>query len=187
MKGEVSAVTERAGEVLKPLRKAEAERAVRAALDRVGAEEPYLRGYELLLEKAPRRGGVPLRRVRVLVGEAARDIVYDVIIDSSGKVVSSERREGENFPLLREEVERAEGIAARDKRVAQVLRRSGVRAGAFEPSAHEDLHRLVGLHYMTMNDPAAIEPVATAVVDLASEEVVSFALDQDGGDPRSGG
>ena len=188
MRGEVSVVTERAREVLKPLTKAEAERAVRAALDRVGGElDSRVRGYELLFEKPPRRGGVPLRRVRVLVGEATRDIAYDVIVDSKGKVVTADRREGENFPLLRDEIARAEGIAARDERVARVLERSGVRAGAFEPPAQEDLHRLVGLHYMTTSDPAAIEPVATVVVDLAGEEVASFTLDEGAVARLSGG
>jgi hypothetical protein len=178
--GEVSAVTERALKVLGPLGEAEAERAVRAALERVGAEiATELRGYELLIEKARRRGEVPLRRVRVLIGEAASEVVYEVIVDDAGEIVSADRLEGQNLPFLPDEIERAEEIAARHERAAQLLRRPDVRAGAFHPPHHEARHRLVGLHYMT-RDPAALEMLATVVVDLAAGEVVSFTDDEPG-------
>jgi hypothetical protein len=184
----VSAVTQQAREVLAPLEEAEAQRAVRAALERVGAEvEAELRGYELLFEKARQKGGVPLRRVRVLVGEAARDVVYEVIVDADGEVVSAEPREGQTFPLLLEEIARAEEIAARDERVARLLEQPDVGAGAFHPPRHEAAHRLVGLHYMRSSDPAAIEVLATVVVDLATEEVASFTPDEGSTDRRSGG
>lgn len=173
MAGDASAVTERARAVLAPLGDAEAERAVHAALERVGPEiATELRGYELLIEKARRRGEVPLRRVRVLVGEAAREAVYEVIVDDAGEVVSATRLEGQNFPFLAGEIERAEEIAARDERVAQLLK-PDVRAAAFHPPHHKAGNRLVGLHYLT-GDPAAIEMLATAVVDLATGNVESF-------------
>jgi hypothetical protein len=172
--------------VLVPLGAAEAERAVQAALERVGPEvATELRGYELLIEKAQRRDEVPLRRVRVLIGEVASDVGYEVIVDDAGKVVSADRREGQNFPFLSDEIDRAEEIAARHERVAQILERPDVRAGAFHPPRHEAGHRLVGLHYMT-SDPAAIEMLATVVVDLASGEVVWFTGDESGAGRQRG-
>jgi hypothetical protein len=184
---DVSAVTDRAREVLVPLGEAEAERAVQAALDRVGpGTATELCGFELLIEKAQRRGEVPLRRVRVLIGEAASDVGYEVIVDDAGKVISADRLEGQNFPFLSEEIDRAEAIAASHERVAQLLQRPDVRAGAFHPPRHEAGHRLVGLHYMT-SDPATIEMLATVVVDLATGEVVSFIGDDSGARrPREG-
>ena len=67
MSGEVSEVTERARDVLAPLSEAEAERAVRAGLERVGAEiATELRGCELLIEKARRQGKFPCGACRCL-------------------------------------------------------------------------------------------------------------------------
>jgi hypothetical protein len=164
--------------MLAPLDEREAERAIGAALERVGAGiDNQLRGYELLIEKPPRQGDLPLRRVRVLIGEPASEVVYEVIVDDAGEVVSADRREGQNFPFLPEEIERAEEIAARHERVAQLLQRSDVRTGAFHPPHHEAGHRLVGLHYVT-SDPAAVDVLATVVVDLATGEVDSFANDE---------
>jgi hypothetical protein len=164
--------------MLAPLDEREAERAIGAALERVGAGiDNQLRGYELLIEKPPRQSDLPLRRVRVLIGEPASEVVYEVIVDDAGEVVSADRQEGQNFPFLPEEIERAEEIAARHERVAQLLQRSDVRTGAFHPPHHEAGHRLVGLHYVT-SDPAAVDVLATVVVDLATGEVDSFANDE---------
>jgi hypothetical protein len=187
LSGDVSAVTDRAREVLVPLGEAEAERAVQAALEQVGPEIAIeLRGYELLIEKAQRRGEVPVRHVRVIIGEAASDVGYEVIVDDTGKVVSADRREGQNFPFLSDEIDRAEEIAARHESVAQLLERPDVRAGAFHPPRHQAGHRLVGLHYMT-SDPTTIEMLATVVVDLARGEVVSFTGDESSAGRQRGG
>jgi hypothetical protein len=176
MSKDVSEVTERARAVLAPLGNAEAERAVQAALDGFGDEAAMqLRRYELLIEKAPGRGQVPLRRVRVFVGDAASDVVHEIVVDAAGKVVS--RSDGGEFPLTVDEIERAQEIAAQDERIARLLERPDVRAGAFQPQRHEARHRLVGLQYLTTDDPSAIEILATVVVDLATDGVASFEAD----------
>ena len=126
-----------------------------------------------------------MRRVQVLIGVAVSDVVYEVIVDDVGEVVSADRREGQNSPFLPAEIERAEEIAARDERVANLLQRADVRAGAFHPPRHQAGHRLVGLHYVR-SDPAAIEMLATVVVDLATGEVESFTRDESAGRQRGG-
>src|SRR5262249_9578851 len=123
---------------------------------------------------------------RVIIGEAASDAGYEVIVDDDGKVISADRVEGQNFPFLSREIDRAEEIAASHERVAQLLERPDVRTGSFHPPLHEAGHRLVGLHYMT-GDPATIEMLATVVVDLAKKDVVSFIGGESGAGRQRGG
>ena len=178
MADEVSAITDAARAVVAPLEPEEERRAVEAALGHVRRDVPSVRvyGVELAVVKPKRRGELPTRQVRVLLAVPRSSAVHEVLVDADGEVVAVEERPPINLPYLPEEVEEARAIAERDERVAELAeygRPLGV--GTFAPKSHPESHRLVGLHYVDIEDPYLPRPLASVVVDLATQETVSFA------------
>jgi hypothetical protein len=185
--GKASAVTEGARAIVAPLGAEEERRAVEAALAHLRRDAASMRihGAELAIEKAKRRGQTPARRVRVLLAARGSSAAHEVFVDASGGVVTAHEHASVNLPYLPDEVEEATAIARRDPRVEQIVERRTVGVGTFAPRSDEEGHRLVGLHYLDVEDPYAPQPLATVVVDLATGEVGSFR-DDAAGSPEGG-
>ena len=183
MTTEMSSLTEQMSDVLAPLGAEEERRAVEAALEaRGGARENLLvRGAELAIDKPPRRGERPLRRVRVMLGVSAESVVREVLVDSHGKVVSDRELGPRNLPYLETEVYQARAVAERDEQVAKRLTGFKVGVGTFAPmllaSGASDAarHRLVGLHFLDVSNPDIPQPLTSVVVDLATGKLVREA------------
>jgi hypothetical protein len=177
MAGEMSSITEEARAVIAPLGPEEERRAAEAALAHIRSDAPDVRvyGVEVAVAKPKRRGDAPARQVRVLLTAPGSSAVHEVLVDASGEVVALTEHPSLNLPYLPEEVDEARTIAERDDRVARLAeecRELGV--GTFAPKSHGEGHRLVGLHYLDVVDPYLPKPLASVIVDLATEEVVSF-------------
>ena len=176
MTSDMSPLTREFQDLLAPLEAEEERRAIAAALAarEARAEAMVIRGVELAIEKAPRRGERPHRRVRVLLTALTECIAHEVIVDADGNMVSDRELGPRNLPFLASEVEQARAIAERDEQVAGLLRgydRVGV--GTFAPmlgAAGRD--RLVGLHFLDIANPDIPRPVTTAVVNLATGQLV---------------
>jgi hypothetical protein len=173
---DMSPLTREFQDLLAPLEAEEEQRAIAAVLAarKVRSQGMIIRGAELAIEKAPRRGERPHRRVRVLLTAPAECIAHEVIVDADGNVVSDRELGPRNLPFLESEVAQARVIAERDEQVANLLAgydRVGV--GTFAPmlsAAGRD--RLVGLHFLDITNPDIPRPVTTAVVNLATGQLV---------------
>lgn len=176
MTTDMSPLTREFQDLLAPLEAEEERRAIAAALMSAGAnrEAVVIRGAELAIEKAARRGERPHRRVRVLLTAPTECVTREVIVDADGNVVSNRDLGPRNLPFLAEEVEQARAIAQRDEQVAKVLARyDRVGVGTFAPTLPAGgRDRLVGLHFLDVANPDIPRPVTTAVVNLATGQLV---------------
>src|SRR5262245_24959517 len=135
MISDMSSLTKQMRNVLAPLGPEEERRAVDAALaSRHGTRETLLvRGAELVVEKPPRRGQTPLRRVRVLISARAESVVYEVLVDERGTIVSDRDLGPCNSTYLNDEIYQAREVAERDEQVAKRLAGLKVGVGTFAP------------------------------------------------------
>ena len=175
MTTDMSPLTREFQDLLAPLEAEEERRAIAAALVSAGAnrEAVVVRGAELAIEKAARRGERPYRRVRVLLTAPTECVTREVIVDADGKVVSDRDLGPRNLPFLPEEVEQARAIAERDEQVAQRIAGCSVGVGTFAPglpAAGRD--RLVGLYFLDVANPDIPRPLTRVVVNLATRQLV---------------
>ena len=190
---EMSSLTEQMRDVLAPLGAEEERRAVAAALEARGGtrENTVVRGAELAIDKAPRRGERPVRRVRVLLSLRAESVVREVFVDPRGNVVSDRELGPRNVPYIETEVYQARAVAERDEQVAKRLAGFKVGVGTFAPmvlgtgasdASDAARHRLVGLHFLDISNPDIPQPLTSVVVDLATGTLVHEA--DHGHDPQ---
>jgi len=174
---DMSPLTREFQDLLAPMDAEEERRAIAAALGlfrEASRDTTIVRGAELVIEKAARRREPPQRRVRVLLTAPAECVAREVIVDAAGNVISDRELGPRNLPFLASEIEQARAIAERDEQVAKRLAdfdRVGV--GTFAPllsAAGRD--RLVGLHFLDIDNPDIPRPVTTAVVNLATGQLV---------------
>jgi hypothetical protein len=179
----MSSLTVQMRYVIAPLGAEEEQRAVEAALaSRNGTGENLLvRGAELAIDKPPRRGETPVRRVRVLLSARAESVVREVLVDKSGKVVSDRELGPRNLPYLEHEISEARAVAERNDDVAKRLAGYKVGVGTFAPilgasvGSDDARHRLVGLHFLDVSNPDIPQPLTSVVVDLATGNLVHDA------------
>jgi hypothetical protein len=173
---DMSPLTREFQDLLAPLDAEEERRAIAAALAarKARPEAMVIRGAELAIEKAAGRGERPHRRVRVLLTAPLECVAHEVIVDADGNVVSDRELGPRNLPFLASEIEQARAIAERDEQVAKLLGGCHtVGIGTFAPmlsAAGRD--RLVGLHFLDITNPDIPRPVTTAVVNLATGQLV---------------
>src|SRR5712691_11559999 len=170
----MSSLTRELRDVLAPLGAEEERRAIAAALASSGASgDTLVRGAELAIDKSVRRGERPQRRVRVLLSAPAECVAREVLVDQDGRVVSDRELGPRNLPFLESEVDQARAIAERDERVAKLLAGYRVGVGTFAPMLDAaGRHRLVGLHFLDVSNPDLPRPLTSAVVDLATSQLV---------------
>lgn len=178
MTTDMSSLTERMRALLAPLGAEEERRAIDAALAAEDSSRGRLlvRGAELMIHKAPRRGETPERRVRVLLSGAAESSVHEVLVDAQGKVVAQRSLGPRNSPYLEDEIAGARAVAERDERVLPRLVGYKIAVGTFAPrlaaATPAANHRLVGLHFLDVSNPATPKPLTSVVVDLATRQLV---------------
>ena len=174
MTTDMSSLTEKMRDVLAPLGAEEERRAIEAALAARGGnrENLLVRGAELAIDKAGRNQR-PHRRVRVLLSARAESVVREVLVDTTGKVVSDRELGPRNLPFLEAEVQEARTVAERDAHVARRLAGCKVGVGTFAPMLRAaGRHRLVGLHFLDASNPDLPKPLTSVVVDLATGQLV---------------
>ena len=111
-----SSITEKwAATVLAPLEDEEAARAVSLALQslaEVGRDPSRLRRYppQLRIEKPTERNGTPRRFVRVQIGDRDKHLVYDISVDTDGRIAESAAVEGVYPPVTADELREARRV-----------------------------------------------------------------------------
>ena len=89
---DASKETQRGLEAIRPLEQSEADGATKAAMsilkERAGIDRLVPYGAEIHVEKPP-RDQTPSRQVRVRLGATATGLVYDVMVDASGRVMAN--------------------------------------------------------------------------------------------------
>jgi hypothetical protein len=201
MASEMSDLTRRLRPILAPMRRREERQAIKAALAQVSRDygpgtKPRVRalGAEIHIDKPREREALPERLIRVLVADYGNNRIFDVRVGGDGQVVSSETVNGYQPAFHHDEIREAREIAERDERVANLARMPGSFAGYFlSDLAGDSGRRLVGLHYLATTEDGGAKPLATVVVDLYDNEIVSFSDDgmfgggaPDRGQPRGG-
>jgi hypothetical protein len=178
MKSNMSKATARWRYLLTPLSRAEERRCVGAALAHLkqtaGALTDYLTlGTELLIEKAPKRDGMPRRCVRVIVADYGNCRTWNVVLNASGDVEKA--AECDFQPAFHpEEIKRADAIGRKDRRIAECVARRNIAVEALSPAEHTHGNgRLIGLRYVHAPGGRGKEIVGEAVIDLCKQIVVT--------------
>jgi hypothetical protein len=181
MNPNMSSLTRRLARVLVPLSRREQDRAINAALkhffaqSELGAETRFrVIGAELRLEKPPKRGAVPKRLIQVFVVDYANRKSLGITVGTNGKVAKSQVLCFQ--PTFHEdEIADARKLAESEERVGRIARRRRAFVNTFTP--HEATmggNRMIGLRYLGPLRGARGRILATVIVDLNDERVVSF-------------
>jgi hypothetical protein len=175
----MSSSTREFAELVIPLGDDEERMAVETALAYLELHRPLVYGVELRFEKS--RGALPRRQISVVVAELDEYLAHEVVVENDGNVVSADARPDLVPAFTDEEVAEAAVLARADSRLAEVVRRWGVRFAVFYPSRQEHggaapgvrARRRVGLHFFDARSVEVV-PLTSVVVDLTSHEVVSI-------------
>jgi hypothetical protein len=168
-------------EVLKPLTRSEARRAVKATTDHLQSElvradvsRFRVLGAELSITRSKEREAAPVRRIEVLIVDYLnRRHVRSVVED--GQVL--ETRTLEHQPAVSsEEIAEARELAATDDSIKRLARRKGVFVSHFAPGSHEPDTRRIGLYYLRTGRNGLAEILATAEVDLFEQRTLAVRL-----------
>lgn len=184
-----SSITETwAATVLAPLEDEEAARAVSLALQslaEVGRDPSRLRRYppQLRIEKPTERDGTPRRFVRVQIGDRDKHLVYDISVDTDGRIAESAAVEGVYPPVTADELGEARRVAESDPRVRKLIGDESVQVHVFAPEHGPSRNRRVGIVYLRPGHAEGKEGAAPfgpvrlgqVEVDLDDERIVSFA------------
>jgi hypothetical protein len=131
-------------------------------------------GAEVVFQKAAKPQAPPGRAVRVLVADYSGRQVLQVLLDAEARVIESKSLHYQ--PALQpDETAEARSLASRDQRVKDLLRGRKHFVALFTPMISvEPGTRLVGLRYGQMKRGSPPTFLASAVVDLSTQEVRSF-------------
>jgi hypothetical protein len=173
---EFSQQTQRGLEAIRPLDQSEADRATKTAMEavreRAGTGRLVPHGTELHIEKPP-RDQPPTRQVRVRLGTQATGLVYDVMVDGSGRVVAIQVRPAFQPPFLDSEVTDARAIAERNVDLGDALEGRTLTLLTFTPGGPQT-DRRVGLHYVATSDTDPPTAIAIAEVNLTKRRLERF-------------
>jgi hypothetical protein len=177
VKSEMSALTRGLAAVITPLTKREEQAAIEAAETHLGKElSDHFRifGAELRIDKPPKQGTAPHRMVCVLVVDYGRRRNFDVLVNTSGKVVRVDDLRGAQPAYTSEEIKEARKIAEQDSRVVRVAKMKGSFVSEFGPDRASDNARRIGLRYAVVDKGRVGRVLAHATVDLSARTLVQF-------------
>jgi hypothetical protein len=173
---EASKETQRGLEAIRPLEQSEADGATKAAMsllkERAGIDRLVPYGAEIHVEKPP-RDQTPSRQVRVRLGATATGLVYDVMVDASGRVIAIQERPGFQPPFLDSEVNEARAIAERNVDLGDALDGRTLTLLTFAPGGSQT-DRRVGLHYVAAAQNGAAVSIAIVEVNLTRGRLERF-------------
>ena len=176
MPSEMSRLTLALGDAIRPITDTEERAATDAALKILSNElsqRHRVYGVELRILKTD-QAATPPRYLSVVIGDYDKRRTWEVVVDSTGRLVSKTDLTGFQPPIVSAEVAEARKIAETQPIIAALARAPGGFVQAFGPHAEEaPERRLVGLRYGAM-DSAGPRALAEVEVDLARQKLIRF-------------
>jgi hypothetical protein len=176
MPSEKSQLTLALGDAIRPITDTEERAATDAALKLLSNELSQRRrvyAVELRIPKTE-QSAAPPRYFTVIIGDYDKRRTLEVVVDSTGKLVSKTDLTGFQPPIVNDEVAEARKIAEAQPIIAALASAPGGFVQAFGPHAEEaPERRLVGLRYgaMASTGPRALAEVE---VDLSRQKLIRF-------------
>jgi hypothetical protein len=174
----MSKATVRLRGAIAPLSTREERRAIEAAtahLSKKLSQRYRVFGAELRIDKPTDPATTPKRTIAVLILDYEKLRTLEAIVNASGKVLRVLDLQGFQPAFLDDEVKEARAIAARDERVARIVKLRGSFVSAFAPDQdHSPRRRQVGLRYAAPDARVGIRLLAEAAVDLVDRRLVHF-------------
>jgi hypothetical protein len=177
--------------VLRPLGRAEAARAVKAAVQyltpelvRDGSSRFRVLGAELAVTR-PKGDGIPRRQVEVVVIDYLNRRHVRVVLEEA-RVVQAHALDHQ--PAVgAEEVAEAAALAAAVPALRKVARLRSVFVSPYAPGGSAPGERRVGLHYVSSDRDGRATILAAAEVDLNERRVLAVRLPGQGSTTPLGG
>ena len=176
-----SVLTRKIANVLRPLGRAEATRAVKAAVSylrpelvRDGTSRFRVLGAELALTRPKGRDGIPKRQVEVMVIDYLNRRHVRVVIEQE-QVVQAHALDHQPA-VSDDEISEAAELAAAVPELRRVARQRTVFLSPYAPGGAGAGERRVGLHYVSTGRDGRATIVAAAEVDLNEQRVLAVRL-----------
>jgi len=176
-----SAFARRLKQVLKPLSRSEAARAVKAAIQylepelvRDGTSRFRVLGAELAVTRPKSREVIPRRQIEVLVIDYLNRRHVRIVVEGARVV---EARTLDSQPALgREEIAEATRLAAAVPELRKLARQRGVFVSSYAPGQRQPGQRRVGLYYLSTERKGRAAVLAAVEVDLVDQRVLAVRL-----------
>lgn len=176
-----STFARRLRKVLKPLARAEASRAMKAATDylkpelrRDGLSRFRVLGAELAVSRPKNREVVPKRQIEVLVVDYLNRRHLRVVVEQ-GRV--AEVRTLNHQPAIgSDEIAEAAELAAAVPGLKRLARKKGVFVSPYAPGRREPGGRSVGLYYLSTGRGGLAKVLGAVEVDLVEQRVLAVRL-----------
>ena len=107
------------------------------------------------------------------LGATATGLVYDVMVDASGRVIAIQERPGFQPPFLDSEVNEARAIAERNVDLGDALDGRTLTLLTFAPGGSQT-DRRVGLHYVAAAETGPAVSIAIVEVNLTRGRLERF-------------
>jgi hypothetical protein len=176
MQPEMSELTRALVDVIRPITDGEERAATEAALKLLSNElsqRHRVYGVELRITKTGQTA-TPPRYFAVVIGDYDKWRTLEVVVDSTGKLVSKTDLTGFQPQIVSDEVTEARKIAETQPIIAGLARAPGGFVQPFGPHTEDaPQRRLVGLRYCAVAS-AGPRVLAEVEVDLARQKLIRF-------------